>query len=638
MAIGRVAGPMLLSELDRQGIDLTFTTNSSQLVGLDFTNFRMLLKGGSSGPFVFNVNGNAAVGNVVLENGAIVTSQGLNQNLTLQANGIANVTVINANVISGRVDGTVIGGINPRPATFTYMNANVLATMATANVSNLRANLIAFTAPNNQIIMDNPTLRFYNANNSMVVDNLTVLQAQTFTTLDSANVVIRNSVPTAIAFMAANNWVKTNSSLTYSEANNMVSTGNIRLTGPNTNQLLFLDASDNKFLKGTRYLTFDGTNLRANGITRLGDVNIFNNIVSTAGVDQDLILAPDGAGVISAADHNIRNVASPTAPSDAATKSYVDGLITISTASTSSIYQFQTRVQALDDNNHTANITFAIEGVEQGRIESGLVNWQDININDATISTQAGPLILSPYNNERVILDTPKSLGLPVGNSAERPTPGLEYVGDFRFNTELGTVEWFDGTQWENPANSTVYSQTIIPDGVNATFTLNDASTTEAVLVNFNGVIQRPSTTYSVLGDQITFSSVPLVTDIIEIRFFNGTVAQATNPIVADRSYSNVGVTATTIDSWYINTYRAAKYTYVAKTIIGNNYETGDLHVVHDSLEGFHSSTFVSKTGSSMITWTLTNDPVGVMNVKAQGTHADVQVKFHAIYLTDPAV
>ena len=638
MAIGRVAGPMLLSELDRQGIDLTFTTNSNQLVALDFTSFRMALKGGTASAYVFDVNGNAAIANVVLENGAVITSQGLNQNLTLQANGVANVTVINANVISGRVDGTVIGGLDPRPATFTYMNANVLATMATANVSNLRANLIAFTAPNNQIIMDNPTLRFYNANNSMVLDNLTVLQSQIFTTLDAANVIIRNSTANAIPFIAANNWVKTNSALTYSEANNMVLTGNVRLTGPNTNQLLFLDSADNRVLKGTNFLTFDGTNLRANGITRLGNVTMFNNAIGTSNLNEDLILAPDGAGVISAADHNIRNVAAPTAPSDAATKSYVDGLIVVSAASTSSIYQFDTKVQALDDNNGTANITFAIGGVEQGRITSGVVNWQDININDATISTQAGPLILSPYNDERVILDTPKALGLPVGNNAERPTPGLEFVGDFRFNTELGTVEWYDGNQWENPANSTVTSQTIVPDGVNATFALSQASTTQAVLVNFNGVIQRPSTTYSVAIDQITFSSVPLTTDIIEVRFFNGTVAQATNPIVTDSSYSNVGITATTIDSWYINTYRAAKYTYVAKTAIGNNYEIGDLHVVHDNLEGFHSSTFVSKTGSSMVTWTTTNDPLGIMNIKAQGTHTDVQVKFHAIYLTDPTV
>ena len=261
-----------------------------------------------------------------------------------------------------------------------------------------------------------------------------------------------------------------------------------------------------------------------------------------------------------------------------------------------------------------------------------------MSINDTTISTVAGPLYLTPYNYNRVVVDTASAMRLPVGNDAQRPSAGFEIQGDFRFNTELGTIEWFDGTQWENPANSTVFSQTIVPNGTSATFTLVQPSTTEAVLVNFNGVIQRPSTTYSVAGNLITFSTVPLSTDIIEVRFFNGTVAQATNPIVADRSYANVGLVTTTIDSWYTNAYRSAKYTYVAKSVTGNNYETGDLHVVHDDLDGYFSSTFVSKTGSSMITWSTYRDIYGVLNIQARGAYADVQVKFHAIYLTDPTV
>ena len=44
MAIGRVAGPMLLSTLDRQGVDLNFVTDpgsgSQTLLYLDFSNFR----------------------------------------------------------------------------------------------------------------------------------------------------------------------------------------------------------------------------------------------------------------------------------------------------------------------------------------------------------------------------------------------------------------------------------------------------------------------------------------------------------------------------------------------------------------------------------------------------------------------
>lgn len=41
MSIGRISGSMLFSNLDRQGLDLQFTTNDSPLVYLDFGNFRV---------------------------------------------------------------------------------------------------------------------------------------------------------------------------------------------------------------------------------------------------------------------------------------------------------------------------------------------------------------------------------------------------------------------------------------------------------------------------------------------------------------------------------------------------------------------------------------------------------------------
>ena len=636
MAIGRVAGPMLLSELDRQGIDLTFTTNNSSLVSLDFTDFRMILKGGSGGPYTFNINGNSAIGNVVLEAGALVTTQGLNQNLTLQANGIANVTVINANVISGRVDGTVVGGLNPVTGTFTYLNATTLSTLAFANVSNLRANNIPFTNATNTYLVDNNTFKFFTANNRLIVANLTVTEQQTFTTLDTGNIIVRNSNPTSIPYVAANNWIITTPSLVYYSGNNLVRTGNIQLDNTNTNQVLFVDSSENKKVKGTDYLTFDGVNLRANGITRLGSITFFNNSIGTANTNEDLKLAPDGSGVISAEGAYIRNLPNPVQASDAATKDYVDGLITVSTASTNTIFQGDTYVQVRDDNQFTANIVFVTQGAENGRIENGIVQWQDITIVDNIIATQAGALILSPDNNNRVEIQTTKSLKLPVGDSTTRPVPGFEFEGDLRYNTEISNIEWFNGTEWSNPQANTVFSQTIIPDGTNNQFTLAQEATTDSILVNFNGVIQKPSTTYSVALDQITFSTVPLVTDIIEIRFFAGSIARATNPIVADALFANVAVTATDIDQWDTKLYRGAKYTYTAKTLTGNNYEIGDLKVVHDGIEGFYSSTFVSKAGTTMVTWTTYVDPVGILFVRAAGSQSDVKVKFHAIYLTDP--
>jgi hypothetical protein len=257
---------------------------------------------------------------------------------------------------------------------------------------------------------------------------------------------------------------------------------------------------------------------------------------------------------------------------------------------------------------------FVVDGFENGRIENGFVTWQDIEIFDNYVTSQAGPLNLQPGSGDRIILDTVTSVRLPAGNSAERPVAGFEQTGDFRFNTEFQTVEWYNGTDWKNPLMATVTSQAIVPDGTNAVYTLSQTSTTESVLVNFNGVIQRPSTTYAVAGNLITFTTVPLASDIIEVRFLNGTTAQATNPIVVDSSYANISISATTIDSWYMNEYRAVKYTYTAKSTLGNAYEMGEVKLVHDGITAFF----------------------GTMNVRVQGLYADTRIKYHAIYLTDP--
>ncbi len=637
MAIGRVAGPMLLSELDRQGIDLSFTTSSLPLVTMDFTNFVMAVRGGTPYPYAVNINGNLAAGNVVLESGALVTTQLTNQPLTLRANGVANVTVINANVISGRVDGTVIGGLNPSLGTFTYLNANTLGTFALANITNLSANRIPFTNASNTYLEDTD-LKYFAANNSLVVANLTVTELQTFTTLDAANVIIRNSNPTSITFVAANNWIKTSTAFNYFEANNLVKVGNIQLDNVNSNQVLFVDAADGKKVKGTTFLTFDGTNLRANGITRLGNINVLQNLVTTAVTNQDLTISPDGVGLVSFNNKRVTNLADPTQPSDAATKSYVDGLIVVSTASSRSIFQLDTKVEVADNGSTAANVVFVVDGFENGRIENGLVTLQDIRIFDNVISTQGGPLLLQPGPGARVTIDSVTSLRLPAGNVLDRPPAGFEETGDFRFNTEFQTIEWYNGTQWTNPLTATVASQTIIPDGVASTFSLSQTSTTESVLVNFNGVIQRPSTTYTVAGNVISFTTVPLSTDLIEVRFLNGTTAQATNPIVVDSSYSNISTTSTTIDNWYMNEYRAVKYTYTAKSTIGSAYEMGEIKLVHDGLTGFFTSSFVSKSGNSMVTFGAVNSPIGVMNLQAQGIYADTLIKFHAIYLTDPTI
>ena len=111
---------------------------------------------------------------------------------------------------------------------------------------------------------------------------------------------------------------------------------------------------------------------------------------------------------------------------------------------------------------------------------------------------------------------------------------------------------------------------------------------------------------------------------------------RSTNPIVADRAYDTVGTSSTAVDTFSISLYRGAKYTYVAKTLIGNNYEIGDVKVIHDGLNAYLSSTFTSKTGTTMLTWTASIDLYSVLTLRAQGTHTDTKVKWHVTYLTEP--
>lgn len=75
MAIGRVPGAALLGNLDRQGLDLGFTTNSDTLLQLDFSNFRLGINTASPTQ-TLDVNGNAKVGPLLFANTSISSSFG----------------------------------------------------------------------------------------------------------------------------------------------------------------------------------------------------------------------------------------------------------------------------------------------------------------------------------------------------------------------------------------------------------------------------------------------------------------------------------------------------------------------------------------------------------------------------------
>jgi PKD repeat protein len=99
MAISRVAGNMLFSDLDRQGVNLQFTTNNSPLFFLDFANFRAAINVDATVTNdTFTVNGSSLLGQIRVENDMISSS--------------SDIAISAPNINVGDINGLHIGGGN----------------------------------------------------------------------------------------------------------------------------------------------------------------------------------------------------------------------------------------------------------------------------------------------------------------------------------------------------------------------------------------------------------------------------------------------------------------------------------------------------------------------------------------------
>jgi hypothetical protein len=101
---------------------------------------------------------------------------------------------------------------------------------------------------------------------------------------------------------------------------------------------------------------------------------------------------------------------------------------------------------------------------------------------------------------------------LPTGSSMTRP----EYptFGMIRYNTDLGLVEFFNGSVWNTLSEGGSISYTVddfTGNGVQTIFTMSVAeSVAENIIVFVGSIYQDPATSYTVDGGyDITFTSAP---------------------------------------------------------------------------------------------------------------------------------
>jgi len=216
------------------------------------------------------------------------------------------------------------------------------------------------------------------------------------------------------------------------------------------------------------------------------------------------------------------------------------------------------------------------------------------------------------------------AIGLPVGTSGNRPSGANGYL---RYNTDIGSIEYFDGTAWITVTNSIV-DQQITPDGINSTFTLTQSTTSVGIIVSLNGIIQSPGASYTVVGNQITFNEVPYATDIIDIRYLASAVVSNSDTNIVDTTNQIVTTSNTIIDSFNTTTIRSAKYTVSSTT-------TSDSHMAEVHITQFGATVVVSSyeilnTGSNSIQY-YANLNGSTVNLLALGTVSS-QVRVQKTY------
>ena len=111
---------------------------------------------------------------------------------------------------------------------------------------------------------------------------------------------------------------------------------------------------------------------------------------------------------------------------------------------------------------------------------------------------------------------------LPAGGSALRPD--APRFGLIRYNTDLGAVEFFNGSAFVQLGAAGAITYTVdnfTGDGSTLTFALSASVTgDEQVIVFVGSIYQTPTTAYTITGgslDDITFTSAPPVGEPISV-------------------------------------------------------------------------------------------------------------------------
>ena len=113
------------------------------------------------------------------------------------------------------------------------------------------------------------------------------------------------------------------------------------------------------------------------------------------------------------------------------------------------------------------------------------------------------------------------SSSMPLGTTAQRPSAPKS--GEMRFNTDLGKMEYFDGSAfvaYSKEGFIAITQDSFTGDGSTTAFTMGksvESNQEQRVVVAVGNVYQNPASAYTVSGTTITFTSPPAGSETITV-------------------------------------------------------------------------------------------------------------------------
>ena len=241
----------------------------------------------------------------------------------------------------------------------------------------------------------------------------------------------------------------------------------------------------------------------------------------------------------------------------------------------------------------------------------------------------------------KLVVNSQDSILLPVGPTSERPSAKgyTDVDGMIRFNSTSGALEYYGSGQWNNTGSTfTVITQRTFEsltgdvngnvNGSNTQFTLTANSTTNGTLVSINGVMQIPSTAYSVTGAVVTFTEAPAIGDVIDTRVITttATVSAVASPNGFNQfsasndhlSFYTGNLLLGTVENWRIDT-AGDLYPVTTSNIGAPGNRVDYLFVSNINMQG---GTLV---GATVGGGSLDDTPIG-SNIAALGSFTSVYV------------